>query len=90
MEVRTKVDRDTELMPQLRIVFYAACVINSQMGTTPQYIKFSMSHTTLFIEEGLLRIHWKQRFHTDMVTIQTFSYVVEFCEVRLSQYTNYS
>jgi len=25
MEVRTKVDRDTELMPQLRIVFYAAC-----------------------------------------------------------------
>lgn len=25
MELRTKVDRDTELMPQLRIVFYAVC-----------------------------------------------------------------
>jgi len=45
MEVRTKVDRDNELMSQLRVVFYAACkcLINSQMVTMLQYIKFGMS-----------------------------------------------
>jgi hypothetical protein len=44
MEVRTKVDQDTELMPQLRIVFYAACNCHQfTNGCMLQYIKFSMS-----------------------------------------------
>jgi len=63
--------------------------VNSQMVTILQYIKFSMSQSSS-LRKDFLRIHWKQRLHTDMVTIQTSSYVVEFCEVRLSQYTNYS
>jgi len=90
MEVRTKVDRDTELMPQLTIVFYAACKCHQFTNGYHAAIHYVQYVTTLFIEEGFLRIRWKQRFHTDMVTIQTFSYVVEFREVRLSQYTNYS
>lgn len=35
IDVRTKVDRDTELMPQLRIVFYAACNCQFTNGYHP-------------------------------------------------------
>jgi hypothetical protein len=63
-------------------------VINSQVVVMLQYIKFSTSQPSS-LRKDFGGYTGSKDFVYDMVTIWTFSYVAEFCDIRISQYTNY-